>query len=108
MSAIAASDFFVGTDGERVVGFSEYDPETRELAAVYVHPDFERRGLGRALLEAAEAAAHARGVDSLHLRASLNAVSFYQRAGYVVERAGSVTLRSGSELRCVFMRKTLR
>jgi GNAT superfamily N-acetyltransferase len=107
VTAIGDNDFFVATDGERVVGFSEFNPGAREVAAVYVHPDFLRRGTGAALLDAAEAAARGRRVSDVHLRATLNAVPFYLRGGYTIEREGTVELGSGTLLRCVFMQKSL-
>jgi putative acetyltransferase len=104
---IKTRDFFVATADERVVGFSEFNPETSEVAAVYVHPEFTGQGVGRALLEHAEAAALARGATRLHLSSSLNAVPFYEKHGYVVDKHGSVTLGSGRALRCVFMHREL-
>ena len=104
--AILANDFFVASQSEVVVGFSEFNPQSQELVAVYVHPDFVRRGIGAALLGAAEAAARARRVSRVHLHASLNAVAFYEASGYAVERYGALQLHSGTALRCAVMHKT--
>lgn len=105
--AIAASDFFVALSALRIVGFSEFDPESREIAAVYVHPSYSRRGVGQLLLREAEAAARTRNVPSVHLHATLNAVPFYQAAGYELERFGILSMRAGSSLRCAIMHKSL-
>ena len=57
-----------------------------EVRAVYVHPDHARHGVGSALLAELEGYARGRGLDRLSLQSSLNAVGFYERAGY--ERVG--------------------
>ena len=56
-----------------------------EIAAIYLHPDHWRRGLGRALLAAAEPLAHKRGYRSLGLwalRENQRARSFYEAVGF--------------------------
>jgi len=105
VSAIEANDFFVATAADRVVGFSEFEAQSAEIRAVYVHPDFVRRGLGALLLRTAEDAARARGVTRVHLRSTLNAVAFYQARGYVVEAPGSLQLSNGGALRYVLMHR---
>ena len=72
-------------DGE-VAGFGHLAVAEREVHAVYVHPDHARRGVGSALLAELEGFARGRGLETLDLQSSLNAVGFYERAGY--ERRG--------------------
>lgn len=81
-----ASHFVVAVR-EEVLGFGEVVPEKREVRAVYVHPDHQRRGVGTALLSHLEGYARGCGVGQLQLKSSLNAVEFYRRHGY--ERTGS-------------------
>jgi GNAT superfamily N-acetyltransferase len=107
LAPIAVNDFFVSTLETRVVGFSEFNPESHEIQAVYVHPDYLRRGIGLMLLRRAEEAARSRTVSSVHLHATLNAVSFYQSSGYSFERFTTLPMRGGTLLRCAFMQKTL-
>jgi putative acetyltransferase len=95
-----------GTAGE-IVGFATLMPRTGEVAAVYVTPAHGRRGIGRRLLTSVEAAARECGLTALHLDASLNAVEFYTRAGYVAERPGLHRLRSGVDIPCIRMIKTV-
>jgi hypothetical protein len=56
---------------------------------------------------ALEDAARAAGVEKLHLSATLNAVSFYERAGYVGEGPVVHRLPTGVELECLRMSKEL-
>ena len=105
LDPIAHHPFLVAIVNGVVVGFSELNPKTGEVCAVYVQPDHIRQGIGRHLLLAAEAAAHQRGLARLHLRATLNAVPFYQAHRYIVDGAGSVLLGDGTSLPCVDMHK---
>jgi len=49
---------------------------------MYTHPDFTRRGVGRAILAACEAAARAAGFSHAELMATLAGVPLYRAAGF--------------------------
>lgn len=57
------------------------DPDG-EVTAVYVFPGVAREGIGTELYAAIERRARSRGIETLGLSASLNAVPFYQAQGY--------------------------
>jgi putative acetyltransferase len=88
-------------------GFGHLGAAAGEVNAVYVHPDHAREGVGAALLAHLEGYARSAGLSELTLSASLNAVVFYDRAGY--ERVGPDTHETagGVELECIRMRKRL-
>lgn len=86
-----------------VAGFGHLAVEEQEVHAVYVHPDHTRCGVGSALLAELEGFARASGVERLDLQSSLNAVGFYERAGY--DRLGERESPGG--LPVVAMRKQL-
>jgi GNAT superfamily N-acetyltransferase len=92
----------------KVVGFSEYDNKTRELKAVYVNPDYARRGIGKALFTYACDEARAEGLDALWLDASLTAVPFYLAMQCRRQQGTTHRLMSGIELLCVRMTINLR
>lgn len=93
-------------DANPIVGFGWIDLESGEVTAVYVHPDYARRGVGRTILERLEAVARTAGLETLTLTASLNAVPFYERRGY--ERVERIEHETGGEtLECVRMRREL-
>lgn len=72
---------------DSVAGFGAADLEEGTVVADYVHPDYQDRGVGTALLTRLETALTEAGHDVVRLTASLNAVSFYDRRGYeIVER----------------------
>lgn len=104
---IARHPFFVAALEEAVIGFSELDPESGEICAVYVHPTHLRRGTGGALLQAVEGAARERGLGRVHLRATLNAKPFYLAHGYVLDGTSPVVLGDSTSLLCVDMHKEL-
>jgi len=55
------------------------------IRAMYTHPDFTRRGIGRLILDTSEQAAKAAGFKALEMAATLAGEPFYARCGYVVE-----------------------
>ena len=80
--------FFVALLGEAVVGFAHYlrrfDAEG-ELVRIYIHPNHQRRGLGRALLAAGLRAMAAEGVGRCYVSVeaeNTGARAFYERFGF--------------------------
>ncbi len=80
--AISTGAFFVAVDAEAIVGFSNLDLQKGLVEAVYVDPEYVGLGVGMKLLQSLENVANNSGLNLLHLSASLNAVPFYERAGY--------------------------
>jgi putative acetyltransferase len=98
-------------DGE-VVGFGhlkeeadEYDTEAA-IQAVFVHPGSARQRVGSAVLAHLEGFARGRGFEELSSLSSLNAVGFFETAGW--ERVEERVYRGrGPELTMVVMRRDL-
>lgn len=105
--AIAERRVFVAFRGERVVGFSELDPQTGEVFAVYVRPDCLRQGLGGLLLQTLETCAAEHALGRLHLHATLNAIPFYEAHGFVLDAMTSFPLGPDTSLPCASMHKQL-
>ncbi len=99
--------FVVAEDASGVIGFGSIVPLLQELRAVYVHPRAGRRGVGSAILRCLEQLALDRGVLQLQMDASINAEAFYRRAGYEILERGVHRLRSGREMACLKMKKSL-
>ena len=89
------------------------DPElldpTRDAArvrAMYTHPDFARRGVGRLILSLCEDAARAEGFARLELMATLACEPLYRACGYrEIERVRDA--RGGAPVPLVRMAKVL-
>ncbi len=105
--SIRTKEFHVAVEDDVIVGFGVLNQENREIEAVYVSPDVERRGVGLMILGLLEERARGLGLEVLSLNASLNAVRFYKRAGYVAQEESKYRLHSGVEIPCVPMVKRL-
>jgi putative acetyltransferase len=103
---IADLHFLIASYGEVVAGFGALDLRRHELDYLYVDPDWQGKGVGRLLCEALESEAISRRFRALHLIGSLNALEFYKRMGYVVERTIRRELE-GVMVPCVVMSKRL-
>lgn len=56
--------------------------DAARVRAMYTHPDFLRRGVGRMILDLCEAAARAEGYDRVELVATIGGEPLYLAAGY--------------------------
>ncbi len=70
-------------DADRAIAYTVLEAGGH-LDMLYCHPDHTGKGLGLALLAAAEAAARAQGVARLFTEASELARPVFERAGYVL------------------------
>jgi GNAT superfamily N-acetyltransferase len=85
------------------------DPATEpaKVRAMFVHPDWTRRGLGRRIVEACEAAARSEGFRRLALMATLPGVPLYLACGFEPVEESDVVLSDGVRLACVSMTKAI-
>jgi len=107
LPGIGEGRFLVALQDEAFAGFCDFDLSSGEVCGMFVAPAHVRRGLGRALLQTVEARARQAGARRLWLRATLNAILFYEAQGFVVDEMSSFRLRSGIDLRCAVMHKDL-
>ncbi|QIE55959.1 GNAT family N-acetyltransferase [Pikeienuella piscinae] len=92
---MASAEYWVAAD-EAIRGCisltASEEPGAGEIGAFFIDPDFQRRGIGRMLWDAARRSAEARGFRVLRLDSDPFAVPFYQTLGFAI--AGEVA--SGS------------
>ncbi len=106
LPAIERNDFLLATIEDEVVGFGELNGD--EIAAVYISPTYARRGIGRMLTEELLRLARERGIEYLHLNASMNGVPFYEAIGFTAIESTTWHSRGGLEMPCLRMGKRLR
>ncbi len=85
------------------------DPATEpaRVRAMFVRPDWTRRGLGRAILEACEQAARSEGFTTLVLLATLPGEQLYRAFEFRELRRGTESTPDGVELECVEMERPI-
>jgi GNAT superfamily N-acetyltransferase len=81
--------------------------EAAKVRAMFVRPDWTRRGLGRRIIEACEAAAACEGFTRLALLATLPGVPLYLACGFERLEESDVAMTDGVPLRCVAMEKPI-
>jgi ribosomal protein S18 acetylase RimI-like enzyme len=100
--------------GDRLAGFGAYycpdRPDELKLDKLYVHHEFHRRGVGRALIAAAEAAARRQRRTTLVLNVNkhnVEAIRAYERSGFRVREAVVVDIGGGFVMDDYVMAKAL-
>jgi len=127
---VADGTYFVALDGERMAGCGGWsfrrtlyggdhhteqadagmlDPvsEAAKIRAIFVHPEFARRGLGGLLLRVAEDAAKGAGFCRLEMGSTLAGVGLYAGKGYTETGRIAVPLGGEETITVVRMTKTM-
>ncbi|MGE0545626.1 MAG: GNAT family N-acetyltransferase [Kofleriaceae bacterium] len=126
---IADGTYFAIDDGERLVGCGGWSrratlfggdhtkgrndalldsrTEPARVRAMYTDPDYARRGIGRAILIACEAAARADGFRRVELAATLAGEPLYRAAGYSPIEAFEQVTSTGVSVPLIRMGKPL-
>jgi putative acetyltransferase len=79
----------------RIAGFSDLELDGH-IDMLYVHPDFQRRGIARALLEHIEKLARGVGQRRLYTEASITARPVFEAMGFRVVASQTVVVRGES------------
>ncbi len=80
--------------------------DAARVRAMYTHPDFARRGVGRLVLELCESAARGEGFVHAELMATMAGVPLYRACGYMAV-ADVTDASGGTAVPLVRMRKRL-
>lgn len=100
-------EVWIAEDAGSTVGYASLDPATFEVDSIYVAPESAGRGVGRALMEHILDVAREHRLENVWLDASLNAIPFYERLGFIATGDGSRT-RAGVQIRCTRMARLVR
>lgn len=84
-------------ESEKLVGFAAYGPAEKEikLHKLYVHPEHQRRGIGRALMERVEQACVGQTLMLTVNKRNEQAIAAYQKHGFVVRESIVVDIGRG-------------
>jgi len=97
---------FTGTsDQEAAAGDVDPQHDPARIRAMFVHPDYARRGLGRLILDTSESHARELGFTRFELMATLPGVPLYEACGYVRVETATLELPDGTKLGGVRMVK---
>lgn len=97
------------TGGDPIGDAREVDPASgpARVKAMFVRPEWTRRGLGRRILEACEEAARREGFRRLVLMSTLPGLPLYRAYGFRSLEEVEITLPDGVKLPCVSMDKPI-
>lgn len=97
----------VADDGNEIVGFAQYFPLDSSIEAVHVLPGYVKQGIGKNLVKKIEEIAKQKNAPRIILGSSLNAVTFYEKCGFI--RMGNSTFRcnDGVKLEVINFEKKL-
>ncbi len=126
---IADRTYFAVADGARIAGCGGWsrratlfggdhsagrdaallDPakDAARVRAMYTHPAYARRGIGRTILAACEAAARAEGFAKVELAATLAGEPLYRACGYTAIESFSRRTSNGAEVPLIRMGKNI-
>ena len=78
-----------------------------DIFGVFVHPDFQHHGLGKALMKELEEKAITNNINEVALNASLPSKRFYENLGYEIIEERTKDVGEGQQLRYWEAKKTL-
>jgi len=77
----ASRPTWVAEQDGQIVGFTDLEADG-QIDMLYVHPECQRQGIARALIEAVETNAVERGMRRLYVQASVGARPFFEQHGF--------------------------
>lgn len=105
LKSMKVETFWVASEGDVVIGFASFIVD--ELIGLYVHPKYQGKGIGRALVQHFCNEATDQGIDKVITTASLYAEGFYLRLGFTAIQKAPHFLRNGVVVPVTKMSKIL-
>ncbi len=94
-------------DGKDVVGFGQLDPAESYVDALYVHPNYTRKGIGTKLLHYLEEVAISLRKSDIKINASINAIRFYEKCGFEQQGTFFITCKDHTRFETIKFSKQL-
>ncbi|MEH2356069.1 GNAT family N-acetyltransferase [Nostoc sp.] len=86
------SKFTYIAEEDKIIGFGELEANGH-IDRFYCHKDFQRKGVGKKILEQIELKANSLGVEKLFTEASITAKPFFESQGFIVIKKQEVERR---------------
>ncbi len=83
---------YVAEEQGKIIGFGELEANGH-IDRFYCHKDFQRKGVGKKILEQIELKANSLGVKKLFTEASITAKPFFENQGFIVIKKQEVERR---------------
>jgi len=106
-SAIKEKIMIVAEEKNKILGLGILDIKNAELSAIYIHPNYTGKGIGKKILLELEKIAIDNGTKHLKLGSTINALGFYKHHGYIEKERIFHELPNGAKLECIEMYKDL-
>ncbi|MEH2213815.1 GNAT family N-acetyltransferase [Nostoc sp.] len=97
---------YVAEEQDQIIGFGELEANGH-IDRFYCHKDFQRKGVGKKILEQIQLKANSLGVEKLFTEASITAKPFFESQGFIVIKKQEVE-RRGQKLINFVMEKHLK
>ncbi len=81
--------------------------DAAKIRAFFIHPDWARKGIGRAILQVCETEAKLFGFTSAEMMSTLPGVKLYVVCGYAGDERVAIPVGEGVEIECIRMSKKL-
>ncbi|MBW4426713.1 MAG: GNAT family N-acetyltransferase [Nostoc desertorum CM1-VF14] len=96
---------YVAEEQGKIIGFGELEANGH-IDRFYCHKDFQRRGVGKKILEQLESKAKSLKIEKLFTEASITAKPFFERQNFIVVKQQEVE-RRGQKLINFIMEKPI-
>lgn len=92
IKSLANKFTYVAEEQGKIIGFGELEVNGH-LHRFYCHKDFQRKGIGKNILEQLESKAKVLGIEKLFTQASITAKPFFESQNFLVLKQQEVELR---------------
>jgi putative acetyltransferase len=96
---------YVAEEHGKIIGFGELKVNGH-IDRFYCHKDFQRKGIGKRILEQLESKAKSLGIEKLFVEASITAKPFFESQNFIVVKQQEVE-RTGQKLINFIMEKSI-
>lgn len=92
ISKLKKNNTFVAQFGNKIIGFADISQDGL-LDHLYVHKDWQGKGVGKLLVQAIENKARELNLKTIVTDASITAKSFFEKMGFMIIKEQEVTLK---------------